>query len=137
MQSKIKLQIRVTEGTMEVREEVVVDEARRFRATVAVVDADVGGGRRGEYLTLVFQRRISLNHRNRVVAGRVRLQVPVPQKSIAAAAAEAPLQRPVARLQHLPPLPPPFPPLSKIPVSSQSLSLSLSNKNVSAVVGSW
>lgn len=54
--------------TVEVRKEVAVDEPRRFGAAVAVVNADVGSGRGGEYLSLVFERIIRLNYRYRVVA---------------------------------------------------------------------
>ncbi len=84
MQLKLKYRIkaeklrRVSKLTVKEREEVVGDEARSFGAAMAVVDTDVRGGRRGEHLSLVFEVRVGLHHRDRVVPQRVRLQVHVP-----------------------------------------------------------
>ncbi len=55
-----------------------VNEARGFRSAVAVVDADVCDGRRGEDLTLIFEAGIGLNDGDREVTGGVRLQAHVP-----------------------------------------------------------
>lgn len=46
---------------------MVSDEARSFGATMAVVDSDVRGGRRGEHLSLVFEKGIGLDHSDGVV----------------------------------------------------------------------
>lgn len=54
--------------TVKEREEVVGDEARSFGATMPVVDTDVRGGRRGEYLSLVFEVGVRLHHRDRVIS---------------------------------------------------------------------
>ena len=72
------------ESTVEIRKEVPVDESRGFGSSMAVVDADVGGRRRGEDLALVFQGGIGLHDGDREVAGGVRLQVHVPQQPVAA-----------------------------------------------------
>lgn len=88
---------------MEIREEVAVDESRGFWSTVAIVDANVGGGRRGEDLTLVLHAGIGLYSGDREVAGGVRLQVNVPQQFITAPPPQIPLQWPItARSQHPP-----------------------------------
>lgn len=44
------------EGTVEKSEEVVINKAGSFGTAVAIVDADVGCGRRGEHLALIFER---------------------------------------------------------------------------------
>ena len=78
---------------MEMGEEAAVDETRGLRTAVAVVDPDVGRGRRGQDLPLILQGRIRLNDGDREVAGSVGLQVEVPQEAVAGAeAAEASLQ---------------------------------------------
>ena len=70
---------------------------------MAVVDADVGGGGGGEHLALIFKAVIGLSNGYGEVAGEVRLQVGVPQKPVAAAAAsEAAIERAVAEAQHDP-----------------------------------
>lgn len=53
--------------TVKESKEMVSDEARSFRATMAVVDSDVRGGRRGEHLSLVFEKGIGLDHSDGVV----------------------------------------------------------------------
>lgn len=72
---------------MQKREETLVDESRSFGSAVAVVDTDVGGGGRGEDLALIFETVIGLSDGDREVAGGVRLQVAMPKKSVATAAA--------------------------------------------------
>lgn len=79
---------------------MAINEAGSFRAAVAIVNADESSGRRSEDLALVFQGGIRLNNGDWEVAGGVRLQVHVPQKSVAAPQAQTPLQRPETRSQH-------------------------------------
>lgn len=77
--------------TLEEGEEAVGDEAGGFGAAMAVVDADVRGGRRGEHLSLVLERGVGLDDGDGVVAGGVGLQVHVPHQPISAVAySEAP-----------------------------------------------
>lgn len=45
---------------------------------MAVVDADVGGGGRGEDLALVLEARIGLNDGDGEITGGVRLQIGMP-----------------------------------------------------------
>lgn len=61
---------------------MVVDESRSLGATVAVVDADVGGGGGGKNLALILEAGIGLSNGDGEVAGGVRLEVGVPEKAV-------------------------------------------------------
>lgn len=100
------------------------NKARGFRATMAVVDPNIGDGRRRENLTLVFKTRISLDNRDGKVTRRMLFQVHMPHKSISATSPpKTHLQRPVTRSQHhLSPPPPLFISLHKPLVKSFYLS---------------
>lgn len=89
--------------TLEEREEVVGDESGGFGTSMAVVDTDIRGGRRGEHLSLVLERRVGLDDGDGEVAGGVGLEIHVPHQSISTAVArsEAHLQWPTTQLQHL------------------------------------
>lgn len=114
-------------STIEVGEQAVADEAWRLGSAVAVIDADEGGGRRGEHLALVLEGIVGLNDGDGELAVDMGLQVYVPHQAVAAAdPPKAPLQRPQARAQHRHPL-----------LAIWSLQISGSFSATSAVTGSW
>nr|GMC64100.1 hypothetical protein BHM03_00011799 [Ipomoea batatas] len=92
---------RVEGSTLDVTEKVVGNETRSFRAAMAVVNADIGGGGGGVNLTLIFKQRISLNHRHGIVPSGVALQVHIPLKNIIVFAIEAVFQRLKTPIPHL------------------------------------
>lgn len=64
-------------------EEVIVDEARGFRSTVSIVDADEDGVGAGLHLALILDDFVGLHDGERELAARVLLEVAVPQKRVA------------------------------------------------------
>lgn len=86
---------------MEAGEEVIVEKAGGLGATMAVEDADEGGGGRSEDLTLVLERRIGLNNGDGQVTTGMRLQVHVPQQLISAPLPQHSLHLSPALPQHL------------------------------------
>lgn len=89
---------------MEERKEMVGDKAGSFRATVAIINANISSRGRCKNLTLIFQWRIGLNHCNGIVTRGMWLQVHVPQQPIGSTSAtKTALPRPATRPQHLSP----------------------------------
>jgi len=61
---------------------------------VTVVNTNIGGGRRGEDLTLIFKRVISLSNGDREITGGVRFQVGMPEEKVrGTTATEAEIER--------------------------------------------
>ncbi len=75
--------------TMEIRKEALVDESRSLRPTMTIVDTNIGGGRWSKDLALVFEARISLDHRDGVIPRSVWLEVRMPEKPITATTSTA------------------------------------------------
>jgi hypothetical protein len=74
---------------MEIRKEALVDESRSLRPTMTIVDTNIGGGRWSKDLALVFEARISLDHRDGVIPRSVWLEVRMPEKPITATTSTA------------------------------------------------
>ncbi|RRT64951.1 hypothetical protein B296_00027831 [Ensete ventricosum] len=92
---------RTERSTIEMGKKAVADESRRLGAAVAIIDADVGGGRGGEHLALVLEGDVGLGDSDGELTGGMGFEFHVPQQPIAAAEPpEASLQRPQARAQH-------------------------------------
>lgn len=69
---------------------------------MAIVDTDVGGGGRRKDLALIFEAGIGLSNGDGEITGGMRLQVGVPEKTVASTAkpAKTAFQQAIKRMHH-------------------------------------
>lgn len=77
-----------------------IKKTRSFRASMTIINTNIGSRRRSKYLTLIFKRWISLNNSHRKITRCMRLQICMPQKSITTPPSKTPLQRPITQSHH-------------------------------------